>query len=674
MEELQMHLFTSRGVVRAVDGVTLHVTGGEMVGLVGESGCGKTMLARCFLRLIPDAGRVVSGRVLVRDRDLMTMDADAVRQIRGCEVALSVQDPMSALDPVMRIGAQVREAMTVHGRRASDARGAVVSLLDRVQIPAPDQRARHYAHQLSGGMRQRVLIAMGIANTPALLVADEATTALDASAQTQMLRLLEALNEDVGAAVMLITHNLALVAEFCDRVLVMYAGQIVEEGPVEEIFENPQHPYTWQLLNSLPRIDRPRASRLVTIDGSPPDLAKLPGGCRFHPRCPFREDRCLTEEPPLEAVGPAHRARCWILMKSIQAPNAASSPSPAMSPGPSSQAVLKPAISRDEPIMRIQGISKHFGVPSRGLVKAVDDVTLDIYRGEALGLIGESGCGKSTLGALMVLLLAATSGRVVFEGEALDSRRRKKLHQLRRRVQMVFQDPVASLDPRMTIADIIAEPLDNHQRLPRTQRGVAVEEALEAVGLRQAVADQYPHELSGGQRQRVGIARAIILRPSLIICDEPIAALDVSIQAQIVNLLHDLRAQYHLTLLFISHDLTVVRHLCDRVAVMYLGKIVEVASTEDLFIDPQHPYTRALLDAMPIPIPRRRRDRNAIPLAGEVPSPLNAPSGCSFHPRCRLAVTGFCDLEKPELRTCGAHEHVAACHFAGFSHGGKGAE
>lgn len=664
---LRTQLFTRGGVVRAVDGVDLELSPGQTLGVVGESGCGKTMLALSILRLVPEPGRIVSGRVLLEGRDLLTVGPDELRSIRGKDLAMSFQDPITALDPIRRVGSQLREAMTAHDRFRQVARARTGELLDRVGIPGAATRVRDYPHQFSGGMRQRLLIAIGISNQPRLLIADEATTALDVTSQAQLVGMLKELNLELGMAIVLVSHNMAVVAGLCDRVAVMYAGRIVEEGPAGLLFSEPQHPYTWHLLRSVARIDSPRRQRLTPISGAPPDLARLPRGCKFNPRCEFQVPRCSVEEPPLAQVGPAQLARCWVLMGTVDRHRRRATTLPRPSGAPlASQVAVRPAI---EPavILQVEDVRKHFRTPGgRGGIRAVDGVSLEVHAGETLGLIGESGCGKSTLARILTGLIAPTSGVVSFAGRDIARLHPNELRQLRQRLQMVFQDPFSSLNPRMKVADIVGEPLSNLSRRSSVDRRAQVSSTLNRVGLSRRHGERYPHELSGGQRQRVGIARALVVEPSVIVADEPVSALDASIQAQIVSLLQDLQAELGLTYVLISHDLSVVRSLADRIAVMYLGKLVELADNEALYRSPQHPYTAALLSAVPIADPGLQPSRSPLLLPGEPPSPTAPPAGCRFHPRCPIArVPGPCDRVEPELAPSSGAPGRAACHFAG---------
>jgi peptide/nickel transport system ATP-binding protein len=568
------------------------------------------------------------------------------------------QEPMTSLNPVLRIGLQITEPLSIHlGMDDRAARARAIELLTLVGITDPESRLKQYPHQLSGGMRQRVMIAIGLSCNPKLLIADEPTTALDVTIQAQILELMKDLSRRLGIAVVIITHNLGIVARYADRVNVMYAARLVESGTAERVFAHPLHPYARGLLGAVPRLDRGRTAKLSTIDGAPPNLLNPPSGCRFRPRCRFAVERCLTD-PALALGEPEHLAACHRLgeIEGLDAPSSAKESTP--KPASNGQATAV--------ILDVKAAKKYFPVRIGILrrpkqVRAVDDVTIDIRAGETLGLVGESGCGKSTLGRLVLRLDEPTGGLIRFESTDLAGLDRDAMLAVRKKMQVIFQDPYSSLNPRMTVGQIIAEPIRVHGILPKTRISQRVSELLQLVGLFPYMALRYPHELSGGQRQRVGIARALAVDPRLIVCDEAVSALDVSIQGQVINLLEDLQQQLGLTYLFIAHDLAVVRHISSKVAVMYLGRIVEYAPADALFANPKHPYTRALLAAAPVPDPIVERARPRTIIKGELPSPLNPPKGCVFHPRCPLA-TDECRQAVPARRELALGHSVACIH------------
>lgn len=662
VRNLQTHFFTNAGVVRAVDGVSFSVAPGETVGIVGESGSGKSVTALSIMRLLEAPSRIVGGEVLFRGRDVLRMSQKELRALRGGDIAMVFQDPMTSLNPVLRIARQLSEAMVVHGHTERDASKRAVSLLGRMGITAPERAAANFPHQFSGGMRQRVVLAMGMSNEPALLLADEPTTALDVTIQAQILDLLRELNRDFGTALVLISHDLGVIAGICSRVIVMYAGEVVEEGPTERVLADPRHPYTWALMNAVPRLDEVTKERhLPSIDGMPPDPLAQPAGCRFSPRCPFRKPVC-DEHPPLFDMGPGRTSRCWVAHAGEHFRKAIVSVT--------AKEPTTPAASKDvAPLLQVEKLVKRFPVPcgmfgKLRVVHAVDGIDLSVSRGEVVGIVGESGCGKSTLGRTLLRLYKPDGGRILFDGQDITDATPSAIRPLRRHMQMIFQDPYASLNPRMTVGQTLGEPLRFHGLTSDgAQTRDRIGELLGLVGLGSKAIERYPHEFSGGQRQRVAIARALAVQPDLIVADEPISALDVNIQAQIINLMVDLRERFGLTYLFIAHDLAVVRHISDRVVVLHLGQVAEIAPSAELFSSPLHPYTRYLISAVPVPDVAVERERRRLVLTGEAASTIDPPSGCRFRTRCPLAQKICADVVPLPLEY--RPGHVVACHFPG---------
>ncbi|MGG5819428.1 dipeptide ABC transporter ATP-binding protein [Falsiroseomonas sp. HW251] len=644
---------TDAGPVRAVDGVSFTVARGETLGIVGESGSGKSVTAQSVMRLLEPPARIEGGEVLFEGRDVLAMSQSELTAWRGASAAMVFQDSLAGLNPVIRILRQVTEHVVAHGRMGgSEAREHGVRLLGRMGVASPERAARSYPHQFSGGMRQRVMIAMGMANDPVLLLADEPTTALDVTIQAQILDLLAELNAKFGTAIVLISHDLGVIGTLCRRIVVMYAGEVVEEGPSAAVLDDPRHPYAWALANAVPRLDAPVAARLPGIDGMPPDPLAMPTGCRFAPRCPFRITRCHVDHPPLAEVAPGRMARCWVTMDGKPLPP------PAI---PAQAAVVA---QRDAPpLLEAEGLVKHFPLPResffapRQVVHAVNGVSVRVQPGERLGIVGESGCGKSTLARLVTRLHAPDAGTIRFMDQDITTLSGEALRGLRPKLQMVFQDPYASLNPRMTVGQILGEPLLVHGRVANdAEARERVGALLDTVGLNPAWAERFPHEFSGGQRQRISIARALAMEPAMIVADEPVSALDVNVQAQVLNLMLDLRERMGLAYLFIAHDLAVVRAFCDRVAVMYLGRIVEEAPAAELFARPAHPYTVSLLSAVPEP------GRQRIVLGGEPPSTLRLPQGCAFRARCPVALP-VCAEPPPLIEI--APGHRVLCHAPG---------
>ena len=661
VEDLSVTFRTAAGPLHAVRNISFTLAEGETLALVGESGCGKSATALSLTRLLPSPPAKVDGSVVFEGANLLALDHDELRSVRGRRIAMVFQDPMSSLNPVRTIGRQMEEMLRVHlNMSRGQARRRSAELLGSVGIPTPMRHLDSYPHQLSGGMRQRVMIAMALSCQPRILIADEPTTSLDVSIQAQILELLRTMTAAHGTALLMISHDLSVVAGLADRIAVMYAGQLVENGPTARVFHHPRHPYAKGLLECIPRLDRPRTLRLRSIDGGLPDPHETPAGCPFAARCPLVMDRCWTDAPRLEEKAPLQRAACWADLSSVEQ----------TSPRPDRAAVgsTPGADGPNEALLEVRDLKVHFPVGSRlpfatrRVLRAVDGITFDVPRAQTLSIVGESGCGKTTTGRALLRLVDVTAGQVIFKGTDLVRLPEETLRQRRPEFQMVFQDPYSSLDPRMTVRDAVAEPFRIHQASPGSGLAGRVAELLQMVGLPGRTINRYPHQLSGGQRQRVGIARALALNPSLVVADEPTSALDVSVRAQILNLMQDLQQQWGLTYVFISHDLSIVRHMSNRVAVMYLGKIVELADRDTLYANPQHPYTQGLLATVPIPDPAVERQRTRAALPGDVPNPLDPPTGCRFNSRCPLAFDR-CFEEEPPLADLGRRHH-AACFLA----------
>jgi peptide/nickel transport system ATP-binding protein len=660
--------------VRAVDEISFSIAPGETVGLVGESGSGKTMTGRSILRLLPTGGKIVGGQVNFGGLDLVGCTEAQIRHVRGNDIGMVFQDPLSSLNPTMSIGAQVAEPLAVHRDiPKNEARERVIEMLGLLGLPQPAAHFNDYPHQFSGGMRQRVMIAMALICQPKLLIADEPTTALDVTIQAQLLALLGDLRSSLEMSILFITHDIGILAGIADRVMVMYAGRIVEEATTTTLLRRPRHRYTQALLSSIPRLDS-GDRRLRSIPGSPPDLSQKGIGCAFVPRCDHSQAECSASNPPLVEISVTDRYACFHPVDPT-APDVEPYATNEQAPGgrrldpwvrvPSDIPPADISLS-DEPLLVMSHVVREFPVTSglfqrrTGSVKALSDVSISIRRGETFALVGESGCGKTTLGRLAVGLDRPDSGTISFDGTDLASLSKNDLRTRRRDLQLMFQDPYASLDPRMRIGQVLREPLAIQKLGTREQQEERIVELLREVGLDPHAANLYPHEFSGGQRQRIGLARALAVRPKLIVADEPVSALDVSIRAQILNLMQDMHDQHHLSYLVISHDLTVVRCIADRVGVLYLGKLVELGNVRDVFDQPAHPYTNALLEAVPDLNPEHGRRR--VPLQGELPSALDPPAGCRFRTRCPRAEA-ICREAEPPLREFNTAGHVAACHF-----------
>jgi len=674
VEDLQTYFFTKAGVVKAVDGVSFSVDRGTVMGLVGESGCGKTVTGYSILGLVDPPGRIVGGRVLYRDEDLTQAPDARLRALRGAKISMIFQDSLTTLNPVLRIEVQMVEAIQAHDSKVSrqEALHRSVAALHQVGISSPEQRIKAYPHQFSGGMRQRVAIAIAMINKPDLIIADEPTTALDVTIQAQILYEVQKLTREAGTALIWITHDLTVVAGLADRISVMYAGRVVEQGAVNDVINRPLHPYTRGLIDSVPSRNR-RGSPLFQIPGMPPSLLHDLPGCSFQGRC-LRADGACAQLPDMTEISPGHSVRCFHPHAEDKADAIDNLRSVTAGPFSEHQETRRTNTSAAEtPLIAIDHVTKRFvktldlaaklaqrlgSDAQEEVVQAVDNVSFAVMPGEVVGLVGESGCGKSTLGRIVAGILEPSSGRIFHRGRDLRNLRGPQARLAKLKVQMIYQDPYSSLNPRMRLRDIVGEAPLVHGIVDRGDLDDHVGSVLARVGLDAEFKNRYPHQFSGGQRQRIGIARALAVNPEFIICDEAVAALDVSIQAQVLNLFMKLREDLNLTYLFISHDIGVVEHISDRIVVMYLGRVVETGVTGDILAKPNHPYTKALLREVPRLDQRNHRFQ---PVEGEIPSPLDPPSGCHFHPRCPF-VESRCREEIPQLREV-AFGRLSACHL-----------
>jgi len=703
IKDLSTHIQQTKTVVQAVGNVDMKLDPGETLGLVGESGCGKSMTGLSIMGLLPPGGSIVGGSIKLEGRELVGLPDHDLRKIRGNEIAMVFQDPLTSLDPTKQIGSQVAEPVRLHrGASKKEALDRAAEVLDLVGLPRPRERLADYPHQLSGGLRQRVMIAMALSCEPKVLIADEPTTALDVTIQAQILDLLDDLKSRLGMAMLLITHDMGVIAGHADRVNVMYAGRLVETTETEQLFQHMHHPYTQALLASIPLLTQDRTRKLLNIPGIPPDLGHPPAGCRFAARCSRATDQCRADEPPLIGESAGHLFACWhpvdgplppeavdavarASQAAAQAARAARGAEAAADPAVAAELVMSadpvviaqpaagvadrsaPASQNGQTLLEVKGLVKEFPVTSGilqraiGFVHAVSDVSFSVGESETFGLVGESGCGKTTIGRMIVALEQPTAGEVTLRGENVAGLSGADLRKRRRDLQLMFQDPYSSLDPRMRVGAIIREPLTIQRIGSRQEQQNRVFELLSEVGLPRNAVERFPHEFSGGQRQRIGLARALTLNPQVIVADEPVSALDVSIRAQVLNLMKRLQDTHGLTYVVISHDLAVVKYMADRIGVMYLGKLVEMGTSDDIYQRHAHPYTAGLIATIPVPDPVIARQRKGVGISGELPSPINPPSGCRFRTRCPYAQE-LCAQEEPPLRSFGPG-HIAACHF-----------
>ena len=618
-------------VARAIDGISFNLEEGKTLAIVGESGCGKTQTAFSIIRLIANNGFHPSGEIYFNKRKLSNLTELEMQSIRGNDISMIFQEPMTSLNPLYRIGNQLEEPLYQHRKIAKGpARKLAIELLNQVGIPDPHKRLDCFPHELSGGMKQRVMIAMALACKPKLLIADEPTTALDTTIQAQVLKLMSDLQKETGMSILLITHDMGIVNQIADDICIMYAGRIAEKGSRDNILKNMAHPYTRHLMNSIPKV-KDTGFILNTLPGMVSEATDYGTGCLFTERCSQAMDICKKIDSPQYTIEPNHFTFCH-LYEHGKLPQEIAMPGSIKSPERSTE---------NKSILSIKALRTWFPVRKgvflriANYIKAVDNVDLEIQKGSTLALVGESGCGKTTLGESILKLTGETQGEVIFEGLDIMKLNNTELKKIRNQMQIVFQDPMGSLSPRMTVEDIVGEGLQVHSKdMGLIERRKKTEDVLNEVGLPKSSISRYPHEFSGGQRQRIAIARALILEPRFLVLDEPTSALDVCVQAQVLNLFKELQAKRKLTYLFITHNLGVVRYMADKVAIMYLGKIVENGSTNEIFQNPKHPYTKSLLESIPdIEI------RKAFQLiTGDVPSPLNPPTGCHFHPRCPILL------------------------------------
>jgi peptide/nickel transport system ATP-binding protein len=665
VEELSLTYETRRGDMPALRDVSFEIALGEAMGLVGESGCGKSTAALAIMGHLAPNARIDGGKVWFQGQNLLEMDEKHLQHLWGNRVAMVYQDPMTTLNPSLRIGRQLSEVLVQHkGMSHRDARVPCIEMLHKVQMPDPEQVMERFPHQISGGQQQRVVIAMALLCDPALLIMDEPTTALDVTVEATVLDMIAALRHEFDSAILYISHNLGVVARVCDRVGVMYAGELVEDATVSEIFLEPYHPYTRRLMECLPTVDDSKdTAPLQPIPGRVPSLLALPDGCVFQPRCAYAREACEHMHPALLPASGRRQVRCgsWKRLLDVGPEDrAAVCDWTHHDNGGDQETILEVSDVKTFYIDKPSWLARLISTKKETRVKAVDDVSFKLSKKAIMGVVGESGCGKTSLAKTIAGLIPPTSGEIEFLNADVTKVVEKRPKDVLRELQMVFQNPDSTLNPTQTVRQIISRPLKLSGAVPRHQMEAEVVRLLEAVNLSDAYLDRRPRQMSGGEKQRVAIARAFASHPELVVCDEPVSSLDVSVQCSVLNTLLDIQESHGTSLLFISHDLSMVRYLCDVLVVMYLGKVTEAGPTETLFAPPYHPYTEALLSAVPVPDPTVQQAR--IRLEGAVPSALNPPSGCRFHTRCPRKLGEVCETSEPPALVAG-NNHVIYCHI-----------
>ncbi|MBN2060918.1 MAG: ABC transporter ATP-binding protein, partial [Deltaproteobacteria bacterium] len=662
VNNLKIGFQNRKGISVVIDGVSLHLYPGEIISLVGESGSGKSITMMSTVQVLPPTGRILGGEVILDENGENILnyppEGAEIQNIRGGKIGFIFQEPMTCLNPVLTVGFQIQETIMLHsGLGKEDARAKTIEMMKLVNIPDAEERYKSYPQNFSGGMRQRIMIAMALASEPDVLIADEATTALDVTTQAQLLEMISKLAKKTGISVIIVTHNLGIVARYAERIYVMYSGNIVETADTFTLFKNPEHPYTRGLLKAIPRLNDPEDRVLIPIEGLPQDPASKPAYCPFFDRCGYRSDKCKENPSPrLRQLEDGHQIACWLTQEEKEIKRLK------LESKEEKRRPLKKIES--ETCLEVNGLNMTFPIYSgffhrkTGNLKVLEDITFDVHKGETLGIVGESGCGKTTLARCITRVYEPQAGKILFFGKDITHLKKKALEPIRPRVSLIFQDPFSSLDPRQNAGFIVGESLKIHKLIQSMEEyDRRVRELFQLVGLDPDLRDRFPHEFSGGQRQRIGVARALSSNPDIIICDEPVSAVDVSIQAQIINLLEELQSELGLTYLFIAHDLAVVKHLSDRVMVTYLGRVMEIAHSTELYDNPMHPYTKALLSSVPIVDPEAEIGREYVPMRGEVPSVMNRPAGCPFSDRCDY-TTERCRREIPRVKELSPNHFV----------------